>query len=76
MFFVLSKTLNYLTMPLVWICIFFIVHLLVRKYSFKRLFFWLGFGSLIFFYKEFIANELMLAWELDAVAFSDVKKKN
>jgi uncharacterized SAM-binding protein YcdF (DUF218 family) len=75
MFFILSKTLSYLTMPLVWICIFFIVHLLVRKYSLKKLFFWLGFGSLIFFSNEFLANEVMLAWELDAVAFADVKKK-
>jgi uncharacterized SAM-binding protein YcdF (DUF218 family) len=75
MFFVLSKTLNYLTMPLVWICIFFIVHLVVKRHSLKKLFFWLAFGLLLFFSNEFIANEIMLAWELDAVAFADVKKK-
>ncbi len=75
MFFVLSKTLNYLTMPLVLICILFILHVLIKKPIWKKRFFWAGFISLFFFSNDFIANEVMLAWEPDAIPFADVKKK-
>ena len=73
MFFILSKTVPYLVMPLSLIVISFLVGVFVRRPKLKRVFFWLGFGLLIFFSNDFIANEAMRNWEIPAVPFSDVK---
>jgi len=75
MFFILSKTLNYLTMPLVIICICFLLHVFIKRKDWKKRFFWLAFGMLFFFSNDFIANEVMMAWEPDATPFIDIKRK-
>jgi uncharacterized SAM-binding protein YcdF (DUF218 family) len=64
MFFVLSKTLNYLAMPLTLICISFLAFVFVRNAKWKKRFFWAGLILLLFFSNEFIANEVMRAWEI------------
>jgi uncharacterized SAM-binding protein YcdF (DUF218 family) len=74
MFFILSKTLNYLTMPVVIICICFFVFIILKKQPWKKYFFWMGFAALLLFSNDFIANELMLAWEIKPVAFATLKK--
>jgi len=75
MFFVLSKILNYLTMPLVLVCICFLLHIFIGRPIWKKRLFWFGFGLMFFFSNDFIANELMLAWEPDATPFADIKRK-
>lgn len=72
MFFFLSKTLNYLAMPAVIICICFLTSVLVRG-KWKKGFFWAGFILLFFFSNGFIANEVMRAWEVDAVPYNGMK---
>lgn len=74
MFFILSKTLNYLVMPFVVVCILFLLSVLLRNVKWKKRFFWTGFVLLFFFSNDFIANEVMLEWEPDAVPYNDITK--
>lgn len=75
MFFILSKILNYLTMPLTIVCICLLLHVLIKKQPWKTRFFWIGFGMLFFFSNAFIANEVMLAWEPDATPYANIKRQ-
>ena len=74
MFFVLSKTLNYLAMPLTLICIFFLAFVFVKNGKWKKRFFWTGLIMLLFFSNEFIANEVMRAWEIESRPISSLPK--
>lgn len=72
MFFILSKTLNYLMMPLVVIAIFLIASALVRNVFWKKRLFIGGLALLLFFSNEFIANELMSMWEIPATPYQEI----
>jgi uncharacterized SAM-binding protein YcdF (DUF218 family) len=69
MFFVLSKTVSYLVLPLTVICVLLIVSAIVKKPKWKRLCFGTGLGLLLFFSNDFIVNEVMAWWEVETVAF-------
>ena len=75
MFFILSKTLNYFTMLMVLICGFFLLSVILRNAKWKKRAFWIAFGFLFFFSNDFIANEVMMAWEIEATAFKDINRK-
>ncbi len=75
MFFFLSKTLNYVTLPLVIIVVSLLLSAILRKASWKKVFFRIGLGLLLFLSNDFIANEVFKAWELPAVPFNEVNKK-
>src|SRR5688572_23082224 len=64
MFFVLSKTLSYLVMPLTIICVSLVASALIRNARWKKKLFWSGLGLMLFFSNGFIANEFMQAWEI------------
>ena len=69
MFFFLSKTLYYLTTPLTLICAALLLSLVLRNARLKK---WLrisGIVMLLFFSNDFIANEVMHAWEIDPVPY-------
>lgn len=73
MFFLLSKTLNYLVMPLSIIAVCFIMSLLLRSAKWRR---WSRIGGLallFLFTNEFIANEVMKRWEVPTQAFDDMR---
>ena len=74
MFFILSKTLNYLVQPLVIIltCVLFAIFL--RNPLWKKRMLAAGFILFLFFTNDFIANEVMRAWEPDAIAYQDIGK--
>lgn len=74
MFFILSKTLNYLVQPLVIILACFILAVLLRNKLWKKKMFVATLIFFLFFTNDFIANEVMLAWEPDAVAYRDIGK--
>ncbi len=74
MFFVLSKTLNYLTTPLTFICACLLLSLFIRHQAWKRRLRIGGIAMLLFFSNEFIANEVMRAWEIDPVAYQDMHR--
>lgn len=73
MFFVLSKTLNYLGMPLVMISMFLLAAGILRNVRWKKRLFWIAVGMLLFFSNEFIANEVMRAWELKTTSFQSMR---
>lgn len=75
MFFFLSKTLNFFTMPLVIICILLLLSLFLRSQLWRT---WLartGIILLLFCANDFIANEFLLAWEIPATPLADIKKQ-
>jgi uncharacterized SAM-binding protein YcdF (DUF218 family) len=74
MFFFLSKTLNYLTMPMVIIVLCFVAAAIIKKARWKKWLFRIGLGILLFCTNEFIANAVMSAWELPATRFDKIDK--
>jgi uncharacterized SAM-binding protein YcdF (DUF218 family) len=73
MFFILSKTLNYLVMPLTLICLCLLASVVLRNVRWKKRMFWCGFAMLFFFSNDFIANEFMQAWETDVTPISAMR---
>lgn len=73
MFFILSKTLNYLVLPLTIIVILLLVSAFLKKPKWKTITFWSGLGLLLFFTNHFIANEVMRSWEVDTVPLKEMK---
>lgn len=74
MFFILSKTLNYLTMPLVIICILFVLSWLLKSQKWKKLLFRIGIILLLVLSNNFFCNEVVLLWELPATPINEIKK--
>jgi uncharacterized SAM-binding protein YcdF (DUF218 family) len=74
MFFVLSKTLNYLAMPLVIISVLFLVSVFLKNTRWRKRLFWSALGGMLFFSNDFIANEFMRLWEVPATPFSSITK--
>jgi uncharacterized SAM-binding protein YcdF (DUF218 family) len=72
MFFVLSKTLNYLVMPLTIIVACFLLSLVLKNNTWRRRLRIGGIVLLLLFSNEFIANELMKRWEVKARAYSSM----
>lgn len=75
MFFVLSKTLGYLTQPVVIICLLLIVSAILKKPLWKKWLFRIGLGLLLLFSNDFIANEVMNLWEIKPTPFIAMQKK-
>jgi uncharacterized SAM-binding protein YcdF (DUF218 family) len=69
MFFILSKTLNFLTLPFTLICIVFIASAIVRNVVWKKRLFVGALGATLLLSNDFLANEAMRAWEVRAVPY-------
>lgn len=63
MFFILSKTLYYISMPLVWISVLLLAAVISRNQQKRKKMLGGAFILVIFFSNNFIANEMMLLWE-------------
>jgi uncharacterized SAM-binding protein YcdF (DUF218 family) len=75
MFFFFSKILGYFAQPFTVICFLLIGSVIVRNAKWKKRLFWTAFIAILFFSNEFIANEAMQAWEIEATPFSEIKKQ-
>jgi len=73
MFFVLSKTLALLILPFTVICMLFIASVIIRNPKWKKRLLWATFILLMFFSNDFIANEVMRAWEVDPKPLSEMR---
>ncbi|MGB3585031.1 MAG: ElyC/SanA/YdcF family protein [Tunicatimonas sp.] len=62
MFFILSKTLYFLVMPITLVVLAFLLCIVWRKH--RRLFFIIGFTLLLLFTNKFLSNLLLRAWEV------------
>ncbi len=75
MFFVLSKTIYFLCMPLTLIVLDFLLAFFIKKPLWKKRLFLTGFLMLLFFSNQFIIDELVRAWEVKPVKIADLHKK-
>lgn len=75
MFFVLSKTLTYLTMITVWLAVLLLLYLFLKNSVWKKRCLWAFVAVFFFFSNDFIVNEVMSAWELPATPFNQIPKK-
>jgi uncharacterized SAM-binding protein YcdF (DUF218 family) len=75
MFFFLSKTLSYLTMPLVIIAILLLLAAFIKSSKWKSRSFKIALGLLLFFSNDFINNEVVRWWEVPATPFASIQKK-
>ncbi len=73
MFFFLSKTLNYLTMPLTIIFLMLVASALLRNTRWKKRLFWIAVISLFIFSNDFLANEAMNVWELKPTPYASMR---
>ena len=67
MFFILSKTLNFLTSPLSWIFLMIIFSLVFRK----KILYFLALGLFIFFSNPLIVNSIYSNWEYPATPLEE-----
>jgi uncharacterized SAM-binding protein YcdF (DUF218 family) len=68
-FFILSKLLYYLAQPLVIVSFLFLILFFLKKGKRRRVLSIISFGLFFFFSNYFIANEVMLRWELTGKMF-------
>src|SRR6186713_2917733 len=69
MFFFLSKTLNYLTMPLTIIFLMLVASAFLRNEKWKKRLFWIALATFFMFSNDFIANEVMNVWEIKPIPY-------
>lgn len=73
MFFILSKTLFYLLMPLTWVLACLLISIFLKRPSLKKRFFRIALGLLFFFTNPFFVNEALLAWEIIPTKIQNLK---
>lgn len=60
-------------MPLTIILVVWLVSIFIKDQRWKKICFWTAFGLFFFFTNDFIANEVMLLWEVKAVPYEEVR---
>lgn len=75
MFFILSKTINFLAMPLVLVCLFWIASRFIRPAKWKKRVALTALILLLIISNDFITNEVALLWEPPATPYHQISKK-
>lgn len=73
MFFILSKTLHFLLMPLLWVLLLLILAVLLKSMKWGRISLLAALAVLLIFSNPFLANESWRAWEVDAIPINEVE---
>lgn len=73
MFFILSKTIDFLAMPFTWIVAIVAAAVWIRNPRLKQRLLLAALTMLIFFSNNFIANEAMNAWEISTTPYENLK---
>lgn len=74
MFFILSKTVSYLIMPLTIVMGCLVISGIIKQERWRRRLFLAGVILLFIFSNEFIANELMKSWEIETKAYDSMRR--
>jgi uncharacterized SAM-binding protein YcdF (DUF218 family) len=74
MFFLLSKLLNFLLTPIIWIMGCFLYGLITKEQERKKWFLWGGFILLILFTNPFLGNQALKKWEKSYKQLSELNK--
>ena len=72
MFFILSKVLDFLLSPLIWVIFLFLLSILLKGPVLKKRLFYTGFIVLIIFTNPFLASEAFRAWEGEPVPMASI----
>lgn len=75
MFFVLSKTLSYLTQPFVVVCLLLVASFFVRRPKLKKRLATSSFVLLFALSNDFLANEIVLWWEVPPTPYKQIAKR-
>jgi uncharacterized SAM-binding protein YcdF (DUF218 family) len=75
MFFLLSKLLEFLIIPLVWVLVLLLFAIFHKSPKRRKVFLIIAAAVFFFFTNNFIADEFMRMWEVPAVSFKSVTKK-
>ncbi|MCE7862419.1 MAG: YdcF family protein [Bacteroidetes bacterium CHB5] len=75
MFFILSKTINFLAMPLVLVCLFWIASRFIQHSQWKKRLALTALILLLIISNDFITNEVALLWEPPATPYHQISKK-
>ncbi|MGE0931455.1 YdcF family protein [Peijinzhouia sedimentorum] len=73
MFFILSKTISFLAMPLTLVSLAWLAFLLIKKKTWKRRLMWLALLLSFVFTNNFLAQKLMYWWEIPATPISSLE---
>lgn len=73
MFFILSKTLSFFIQPVAIIGLLILSSFVIRTPIWRVRLRWIATGLFFFFSNDFLANEVMRAWEVPAPAYSSLK---
>ena len=74
MFFILSKTIYILAMPLSLVIICFLASFIVKRRKYKKRAYVTGILLLLLFSNSFIVNELLLQWEIPAKTIDSIER--
>ncbi|MEJ8803332.1 YdcF family protein [Pontibacter sp. H249] len=72
MFFILSKTLHFLLMPIIWVIVLLLLAVFLKSIKWRRITLLGALGLLLLFSNPFIASEAWRAWEVEATPVKDV----
>ncbi|MBW7468049.1 YdcF family protein [Pontibacter aydingkolensis] len=72
MFFILSKTLHFLLMPIIWVVVLLLLAVFLKSPKWKRNSLLSALGLLLLFSNPLISNEAWRAWEIEAKPISEV----
>ena len=74
MFFVLSKVLDFITSPIIWIVATIALGIFLKNPLAKRRFLVAGFLMLLFFSNPWITNKMVSMWEMKPVDAGTIKQ--
>ncbi len=74
MFFILSKTLHFFLMPLIWIMLLLLLALFLKSPKRKKACLVGSASLLLLLTNPFLSNEALLAWEVPATPMAEVKE--
>jgi len=75
MFFLLSKILEFLIVPLVWVLVLLLFAIFHKNPKHRKAFLIIATVVFFFFTNNFIADEFMRAWELPVIPYKEVKTR-
>jgi len=75
MFFILSKVLSFLIMPILWIILLFIIALFSKKPTIRKRFLIIGLLVFLLFSNNFLFTKVAEKWEIEPVKASKINEK-
>ena len=72
MFFILSKTLHFLLMPIIWVIVLLMLAIFLKSQKWSRISLLSALALMLVFSNPLLSNEAWRAWEVEAMPISEV----